>query len=97
MRGEDFRLGTRPSEGVRGGTGDAFVLPLGAETYTVVKNNQTGGKAVPCDSARFQMAGRVSPPFLHRRVGFTSPSLPADLMGVFRVRLSGAGRSLPVP
>lgn len=33
--------------------------------------------ALPCDSTGFQVTWRVSPPFLQRRVGFASPSLPA--------------------
>lgn len=47
-------------------------------------------KALPCDPACLQMARRVSPPFLHRRVGFASPSLPTDLMCMLHIFPSGA-------
>lgn len=74
--------------------GNAGGAAAGGRTGSEVRDRSLPGT---CDPACFQMAGRVSPPLLHRRVGFTSPSFPADLMSVFHIRLSGAGGSLPVP
>lgn len=51
-----------------------------------------GSGGLPCDSTRFQVTRWVSPPFLQRRVGFASPSLPA-LTWALCVCFSGAGRS----
>lgn len=88
-----FRLGICPTEEEEGGTGSTYLLPSGIKMYIVAMNNQAG-RAVPCDSACFQMARRVSPPFLHRRVGFASPPLPTNLMRMLRSCFSGAGCSL---
>lgn len=62
----------------------------------IVAINNRPGKVLPCDSARFQMAWRVSSPFLHRRVGFASSPLPANLVCMLRVFFSGAGCPLSV-
>lgn len=49
-----------------------------------------------CDSPCFQMARRVSPPLLHRRVGFASSLLRTNLMRMLHICVSGAGCSFPV-
>ena len=91
-------MGTCPNVGVGGGggaTSDASFLPLGIKIYIVAINNG-GGKAVPCDSACFQMAWRVSPSLLHRRVGLASPSLPTHLARCLHICRSVARCSLSV-
>lgn len=74
------------------GAAAQFLLPRGMKTYMYLRPVD----ALPCDSTCFQMARRVSPPLLHGRVGFASPSLATSLIRVLHVFLSGARSSLSV-
>lgn len=66
------------------------------KTYAVAINSRLR-EALPCDSACFQMAGRVSPPLLYRGEGFASPSLVAIPRCMLHILPSGARlTSLPV-
>lgn len=81
--------------GWRVGPGVHFCCLHTHTKYIVAINNQPG-KALPCDSACFQMAWWVSPPFLHRRVGFASTSLPTNLVCMLHICFSGVRCSLSV-
>lgn len=82
-------------KGRRMGPAMQFFLALGIKAYIVAINNWAG-RAVPCDSACFQMAWGVSPPFLHGGVGFASSSLATNLMCMLHICLSEAMGSLSV-
>lgn len=74
-----------------------FLFPIFGHTKTrAVAINSRLREAVPCDPPCFQMAGRVSPPLPHRREGFASPPLAANLACVLHVLPSGA-RLAPFP